>query len=165
MEDELDNTSDVSDYPQPVISKPDSTKKRKTYIVIGTVVVVAILLFSFILLYITTTPPEIREIYVSLSESHSDYLDVTVLVGSNERASLAGEADLEITYNNSVIYTTKISIKAGGTGELDLPFNSFIVGNGEYTFQCAYHGKKSPPEIYSVRYILHFILLRKYRWR
>jgi hypothetical protein len=141
-------------YSQSSNLKSSSGNKRKTFIVIVAIVIVAIVILAAVIIFFIPDGGKITDIYVGLSESHSDYLDVTVLVGSSSRASIAGDGDLEITYNDNVIYTSKISINDDGTGELNLPYNDFIEGNGDYFFQCKYKGKESPPATYHVGYIV-----------
>ena len=86
------------------ITRSTPTKRRRPFIIIAPIVLVIIVLLSVIALRFQPLPPEISNILLSLSESHSDYLDVTVLVGSSTRSSLEGEADLVVYYENNVIY-------------------------------------------------------------
>jgi hypothetical protein len=159
MEEEMDDIQSISyPYGSPD-TKDDSRKKGPTKIIIASIIVVTIVLLSVIVLFFNFGPPEISHIYVSLSESQSNHLDVTVLAGSNDRGSLAGDADLDITYNSNIILTSKIPINEDGTGYLNLKYNSFIEGNGNYDFQCSYRGTISPPETYNVNYLVERLSL------
>lgn len=154
IEEEIQYAKPYANQYQATDTKRDSGKKSKTSIVIVFVIVIAVVLFSVIILFVEPPPLQISSIHVSLSESFSDHLDVTVLLGSTSRSSLAGNGDLEITYNDNVIYDSEISIDEDGTGELDLPYNSFLEGNGNYHFQVNYKGAESLPELYSVSYLV-----------
>jgi hypothetical protein len=137
--------------PPSVVKKPNPWVKR--IMVLGVVIVLIVVgLFAFI--YFGTS---ITNITVGLSEDNSNFPDtlkVTALVGTTGSASVAGEGKLEISYEDDIISTSKISINDGGTGVVDVPYNSFVEGNGNYYFQVKYEGKESPPQLYEVDYIV-----------
>jgi hypothetical protein len=121
------------------------------------VVAVLIVVGIFAFIYFRTS---ITDITIGLSEDdyqHPDEIKVTALVGTTGSASIAGEGTVEITLGNSIIYTSKISIDDGGTGEVLVPYNGFIERNGNYYFQVIYEGKESPPQIFEVDFIIERI--------
>ncbi|UCE74559.1 MAG: hypothetical protein JSV56_02340 [Methanomassiliicoccales archaeon] len=145
--------------PEPTTKPPAAAKKdRRVWVkrlMVGAVVVVLIIVGLIAFIYFRT---EVSDVNVSLeSDPKSDRLNVTVLVGSTGTASIAGEADLEITYDDDVIHTSKISINDDGTGKATIPYNSFIEGNGNYYVTVEYEGVESPPAEYSVDYIVEEI--------
>jgi hypothetical protein len=140
--------------PPSVAKKPNPWVKR---IMVVSVVVILIVVGLFAFIYFGTS---ITNITVGLSEDNSnlpDKITVTALVGTTGSASVAGEGKLEISYEDDIVSTSKISIDDGGTGVVDVPYNSFIEGNGNYYFQVKYEGKESPPQLYEVDYIVERI--------
>jgi hypothetical protein len=140
--------------PSSVTKKPNPWVKR---MMVLSVIIVLIVVGLIALIYFGTS---ITDIKISLSEDDSNYPDslkVTALAGTTGSASIAGEGNLEVTFNNNIILTSKIKFNDGGTAVVDIPYNSFIEGNGNYYFQVKYMGKESPPEIYEVQYIVERI--------
>jgi hypothetical protein len=137
--------------PPAAIKKPNPWVKR---ILVLVVVIVIILVGLWAFIYFGT---RITDISVNLSEDPSNYPDsikATALVGTSGSASVAGKGNLEVRYDEDLVYSSKININDDGTGDVDVPYNSFIEGNGNYYFQVIYEGKDSPPAIYEVDYIV-----------
>lgn len=139
---------------EPLHTSYSLEKKSRLPFIIASIIVITIIFSIIIIIYVPTPEPRISKIYLNLVETHLDHLDVAVLVGTTGTASVAGKGDIEIIYNNKTIYTFKIIIDETGEGRIEIPYNSFIEGNGNYYFHCMYKGKLSPPEIYHVRYIV-----------
>jgi hypothetical protein len=168
-DEEVDSIEDVEEVeaveviegerePMPPQKTPPSVVKKsnpwvKRIMVLGVVIVlIVVALFAFI--YFGT---KITDIRVGLSEDESNYPDslkVTALAGTTGSASVAGEGNLEVTYSNKLILTSKINFNDEGTGVVDIPYNSFVEGNGNYEFQVEYKGIESPPETYTVDYVV-----------
>ncbi len=137
--------------------KKEPSKWVKRIIVIVVVIVILIVaMVSFV--YFST---EVTDINVSLIRG-PETLNATALVSSSGTASVAGEADLEITYNNNQVYSSKISIDDGGTGRLNIPYDKFVVGNGNYYVSVEYKGKESNLAEYKVEYIAEKIEIGLY---
>jgi hypothetical protein len=150
-EEDFDKSSEISEYQSDYPGKGEKGRLRMT---IAVVIVVIIVVIAGIIIIIKPGEPEISDIFVNVSSSQSDDLLITVLAGSTSSASLAGKGEITVTYEENVVYTSRISIDDGGTGEMVLPLTSFLEGNGEYSFQARYKGKLSPPASYKVNYVV-----------
>jgi uncharacterized protein YxeA len=139
--------------PPSEVKKPSVWVKR---ILIGVVVIVLIIVALFGFIYFRTS---VSDINVSLVKSDPNDLEVTVLVGTTGSASIAGDADLDVIYNDNEVHSSKVSISDGGTGYASIPYDSFVEGNGNYYVQVKYQGVKSPPAEYEVRYIVETLII------
>lgn len=155
LDEEVPQEQEVPQEPQrappQAVKKPSPWVKR---ILILIVVVVLVLVGIFAVVYLGTS---VSDITVSADPNDPQYpndLRVEVLVGATGMASIAGEADLEITYDGDVVHSSKISIDDGGSGRKYVPFNSFIEGNGYYYITAKYQGVESPPAEYEVDYLV-----------
>jgi hypothetical protein len=131
--------------------KPNPWVKRILVLVVA-IVIIVVGLWAFV--YFGT---RITDISVNLSEDRSNFPDtikVTALVGTSGSASIAGKGTLEVRYDEDLVYSSKMNINDAGTGALDVPYDSFIEGNGNYYFQVEYQGKDSPPALYEIDYIV-----------
>lgn len=146
---ELEEPIRPSKVPPEVVKKPSPWVKR---ILVVTVVIVLIIVAIFAFIYFGT---DVTNVTVAL-EPDPDYdkLNVSVLVGSSGMASVAGDADLEITYQDNVIYTSKVSINDDGTGKVQIPYNAFVEENGDYFIQVKYEGEESFIVTYEERYVV-----------
>ncbi|UCG70221.1 MAG: PKD domain-containing protein [Thermoplasmata archaeon] len=137
--------------PPPREKKPSPWMKR---ILVISVVIILLIVAVFAYVYLRT---DITDISVDLTRDepgHEDELLVTVLVGSSGSASIAGKGDLEILFNDDVVYSSKISIDDGGTGRLFVPYNSFLDGNGNYYVRIKYKDAESPLKEYKEEHII-----------
>ena len=159
IEDELQEVEPFTTQYRVPETKYYSGKKSKSAIIIVSIIVFIIVILSCVFLFISPYDPPLSNITVSLSESHTNHLYVTVLVGYTGRSSPVGEGDVEITYNDNVIYNGKIAIDDSGIGRRSINFNNFIEGNGAYYFQVKYREKDSPPQIYEVDYLVESLHL------
>jgi hypothetical protein len=128
--------------------KPSMWVKR---VLIAVVVIVLIIVALFGFIYFRTS---VSDLNVSLIKSDPNDLEVTVLVGTTGSASIAGDADLEITLNDVVVHSSKVSIDDGGNGYASIPYNSFVEENGYYYARVKYQGVTSPEAEYEVKYIV-----------
>jgi len=141
----------IKERAPPAAKKPSKWIKR-ILVVVVVIILIIVTLWAFV--YFTT---EVTNISVGLATNdpnNPDDLVVTVLVGASGSASIAGEADLKITLDDEVIYTSKVSINDDGTGTLVLPYHNFVEGNGNYYFQVEYKGKTSPLAEYKEEHIV-----------
>ncbi len=134
--------------PPSAVKKPSPWVKRILVIVV-VIVLIIVALFAFV--YFGT---EVTRIHVNLDHDEPDDLEVSVLVSSSGMASIAGDADLEVTYDDNVIYTSKVSINDDGNGQHTIPYTSFVEENGNYYFQVKYKGKESPLAEYQEKSIV-----------
>lgn len=135
----------------PAAKKPSKWIKR-ILVVVVVILLIIVALWAFV--YIKTEVTNIKVNLATNDPNNPDDLVVTVLVGASGSAPIAGEADLEITLDEEVIYTSKVSINDDGTGKLILPYNNFVESNGNYYFQVEYKGKTSPPAEYREEHIV-----------
>lgn len=135
----------------PAAAKEPSKWVKRILIVVVIIALIGVIIMAF--LYFTT---EVSDIIVTVPDDpdHPDELRVDVEMGTTGTASVAGKADLEITYGNDVVYQTKVSINDDGSGTIYVPYNSFVEGNGYYYVTAKYRGKESIPAEYEVRYIV-----------
>jgi hypothetical protein len=151
---EVEAVEVIEDEPLPPQRMPPSEAKKPSVwvkrILIGVVVIVLIIVALFGFIYFRT---EVSDISVSLDKSGPNDLEVTVLMGTTGSASIAGDADLDVIYNDNVVHSSKVSVSDGGTGYASIPYNSFVEGNGNYYVQVKYRGVSSPQTEYEVRYI------------
>jgi hypothetical protein len=137
--------------PPQAVKKPSPWVKR---ILVLIVVVVLVIVAIFAVVYLGT---EVSDITVALDPNDPDHpndLRINVEVGTTGMASVAGDADLEVTYDGDVVHSSKIAIDDDGSGIKYLPFNSFIEGNGNYYVTAKYQGVESIPVEYNVDYLV-----------
>lgn len=138
--------------PPPAAVKKPSPWAKRILIVVVVVILIIVAIFAFV--FFTT---KVNNIDVQVIHTDPVELEVNVLASATGMASIAGDADLEITYNDDVVYTTKVSLDDSGNGKTYIPYTDFVEGNGNYYVQAKYKGKDSPPTEYQVQYIVESI--------
>lgn len=147
-------TQPVSYKHQPPFAKFPPGKKARFPIILGAIIIAAIVIFAVIFIWVINPGEEISNIIIDLDHSHPDNLGVNVLVDSGSVLSLAGVANLRITYQDRVVFNSEVRIDDSGNGFLSIPYSGFIEGNGEYLVIVDYRDVESPPFIYHVRHIV-----------
>jgi len=138
--------------PPPAAVKKPSPWAKRILIVVVVVILIIVAIFAFV--FFTT---KVKNIDVQVIYSDPEELEVNILASATGMASIAGDADLEITYNDDVIYTTKVSLDDSGNGKTYIPYTDFVEGNGNYYIQAKYKGIESPTAEYQVQYIVESI--------
>ena len=122
--------------PPAAIKKPSPWAKR---ILIAVVIIVLIIVSLVAWVYFRT---DVTDVFVDIDTVGEENMEVTVIVGTSGTASIAGKADLEITLDDDVIYSSKVSINDEGNGYATIPYTDFVEGNGNYYVLVKYGGKE-----------------------
>jgi hypothetical protein len=129
-------------------------KKIKLPIKILVILIVVIVIFAIIFVFVFNPGADISGPFIDLDYSNPDSIGVNVLAGSGSVLSLAGTGSVRITYDNEVVFTSKVTMDDAGNGFLLIPYNDFVEGNGEYLFSANYRDTQGPPARYEVNYIV-----------
>lgn len=142
----------VSPPIQPPAGKKPSPWIKRMLVIAVVIILIIVAVFGYV--YLRTDITDVRIDLTRDEPGHEDELLVTVMVGSSGSASIAGDADLQITYDDEIVYTSKISINDAGTGRLFIPYTSFLEGNGNYYVKVKYRGTESPLTEYKEEHII-----------
>lgn len=140
-------------YPQPY---PSLTQKRKPklLIVLMTIIIVTIVISALIFVFVINRGLESPGVFIDLDVTHPDNLGINVIIDSGTVLSLAGVAHLSITYEDREVFDSRVRIDDSGNGFLEVPYSSFVEGNGEYLVMAEYKDVESPLRIYNVGYVV-----------
>ncbi len=140
--------------PLPKAKRPGVKKALIVVAVIVLVIVASLVVF----IYLPRAPSGIT---LQKPVETTDGLQLKAQISSDSATQSSGTAKITITFNGSTVYTNNNWKIKSNSAAITIPYNEFVMDNGEYTIFTEYEGV-SDEITYEIKFVLKYVSINVY---